>query len=449
MDCNEFFPGMLKGEAARLIPVLPDSRKEEKATSVLLATFSVVPGFARAMLEEVQAPRAKRLQVHCFTEVTFKLKNGDESARPDGLLVVSYGKRHWSALIESKIGNAELDKEQIEAYLDLAREIGSDAVITISNQFAALPTHHPVKVSKQKLRTVDLYHFSWLSLISKAILLAEGSEITDPEQAFILRELIRYLNHKSSGAITQIQMCRDWKDAYLSVQQETKLTKSSDTVISTVSSWHELTRYIALHLGLDVNRNVQVHIKRNHTKSPEERLKADIQNFIDNNKLSAEFVIPNAAAHLKLIANFSLRTITLSMRLNAPKDLKRATACINWLTRQLARSEDETLLIVAQWPGRINDTKERLGLVIEDPKCLLGVDNMTLPTAFEVTKVVDLGARFKGAKTFVEDTLKAVPDFYGDAGQLLKAWVPAPPKIRKIEPDAEECAGLGSERPES
>ncbi|RLA19574.1 MAG: hypothetical protein DRQ61_11290 [Gammaproteobacteria bacterium] len=96
-------------------------------------------------------------------------------------------------------------------------------------------------------------------------------------------------------------------------------------------------------------------------------------------------------------------------------------------------------------PVGINDTKERLNLVIEDPKCLLATDNVTLPIAFEVSKVVDLGARFKGSKTFVEDTLKSVPEFYGDAGQFLKAWVPASPKIRKVESDIEESPASGVE----
>jgi len=56
---------------ARLIPTLPDSKKEEKATSCLLAVFMVVPEFARQVLSDVGAPVGKRIQIECFTEIEF------------------------------------------------------------------------------------------------------------------------------------------------------------------------------------------------------------------------------------------------------------------------------------------------------------------------------------------------------------------------------------------
>ena len=106
----------------------------------------------------------------------------------------------WSALVETKIGTTQLQKEQIEDYIDLAKSIGANALITISNQFATLPSHHPVQVSGVKLRgSLNLYHFSWLSVMAKAILLAENKDVDDPEQAYLLNELVRYLQHDASG----------------------------------------------------------------------------------------------------------------------------------------------------------------------------------------------------------------------------------------------------------
>lgn len=46
---------------------------------------------------------------------------------------------------------------------------------------------------------------------------------------------------------------------------------------------------------------------------------------------------------------------------------------------------------------------------------------------------VDLAGKFSGRKVFVEELEKAVPHFYQEAGQLLKAWTPPPPKISKAE----------------
>lgn len=37
---SEHFPLMVTGQSARLIPVVADSKKEERATSTLLASFT-------------------------------------------------------------------------------------------------------------------------------------------------------------------------------------------------------------------------------------------------------------------------------------------------------------------------------------------------------------------------------------------------------------------------
>src|SRR3546814_4652669 len=60
--------------------------------------------------------------------------------RPDGLLVLEGGSgRVWRCLVEAKIGRNELEVEQVERYLAIARAVRLDAVLTISNQFVALP----------------------------------------------------------------------------------------------------------------------------------------------------------------------------------------------------------------------------------------------------------------------------------------------------------------------
>lgn len=43
-------------DVARLIPTLPESKKEERATSLLLATFRVIPIYALSLLSEAGAP---------------------------------------------------------------------------------------------------------------------------------------------------------------------------------------------------------------------------------------------------------------------------------------------------------------------------------------------------------------------------------------------------------
>jgi hypothetical protein len=58
-------------------------------------------------------------------------------------------------------------------------------------------------------------------------------------------------------------------------------------------------------------------------------------------------------------------------------------------------------------------------------------DNASLkPIAFEVVLMRDLGAKFKGARTFIQESEPLLLEFYEQAGQHLKDWVAPPPKVK-------------------
>lgn len=419
-----------EGQIARLIPSVSDSKREERATSSLLATLMVVPAFAQEILREVGAPTGKRAKIRCFTEVVFRTKN-KRKLRPDGLVVVTVGSREWSAFIESKVGNAELKKEQIEEYLQLAKELGVDAVITLSNQFAPLPTHHPISISKQKTKSVNLYHFSWLALTSKAILITENKEIDDTEQGYILSELVRYLQHDASGVTALTRMAAGWKDLCVAVQQGATISRNADFVKESVASWHQLLRYLAIQLSVAIAKPVKIHLSRVRSKDPELNFQEDIVELVRDNRLHAAFDIPNAAANLEFSTDFMRRTVNLSMKLDAPKDKVRSTASINWLLRQLKGTDEQDLSIRAFWPRRIPMTSVSLSSLVEDPAFLVPGNVSDLPVSFEVVRVVDLAGRFKGRKTFVEEAAHAFTQFYANVGQSLTKWVPKPPKVKE------------------
>ena len=56
-------------------------------------------------------------------------------------------KARWTAILEAKIENADIDQEQVNRYAELARRYSIDAVITLSNQLVPLPTLVPFSVS--------------------------------------------------------------------------------------------------------------------------------------------------------------------------------------------------------------------------------------------------------------------------------------------------------------
>ena len=160
------------------------------------------------------------------------------------------------------------------------------------------------------------------------------------------------------------------------------------------------------------------------------RAQSDAEDLARKNCLDASFEIPDAASRLNLVADLSRRTLTLSMRLDAPKDRSRPIAVINWFTRQLSHSNSEDIIVRAYWPRRHAPTGCLISIARDDPKQLLHPDIREVPVALEVLQVIDLSGRFRGVRTFVEETEHAVPEFYESIGQHLQRWVPSPPRIK-------------------
>jgi len=194
--------------AARLIPtsgINGAAEQERRATSALLAVMTAVREFGRALTQPFGAPAGP---VEAFIEVPFKL--GDGKYFPDGLIRVTRGQRRWTALVEVKTGSNELQTEQLERYLDIAREQGFDALITVSNEIPPIPGQHPTAVDKRKLKKVALYHLPWSEVLTVAVMQKEYRGVADPDQAWVLGELIRYLEHPRSGALEFSDMGASW-----------------------------------------------------------------------------------------------------------------------------------------------------------------------------------------------------------------------------------------------
>src|SRR3954463_13932 len=168
--------------AARLIPtsgINGAEEQERRATSALLAVMTSVREFGRAITSRVGAPAGT---VETYIEVPFQL--GERRLYPDGLIRVTRGQRSWTALVEVKTGTNKLETPQLEAYLDIAREAGFDAVLTISNEIPSMPGTHPTTVDKRKLRKVSLHHLSWTKVLTEAAMQKEHRGVADPDQAW-------------------------------------------------------------------------------------------------------------------------------------------------------------------------------------------------------------------------------------------------------------------------
>lgn len=419
---------LVQGEQARLIPVGSEKAQERRATSVFLSTLSVVERFAISVLGTVGQKLGARSSLECYTEVVLT-QDKDKNDRPDGLIVLRTGKRVWSALIEAKTGTAQLDVDQIQRYLSIAKQHKIDAVITISNQFAALPTHHPVKVPKTATRSVGLFHWSWMSLRTHAIFELDIEQKLDPEQRYILNEFKRYFMHPSSGVKSFDSMNTEWKEVCSTVKNGGRLLKTAEEVRNTIGAWHQEQRDISLLLTRELKVPVSLKLKKTHKAEPESRLKDDSQALVDNHRLTSVFEIPDAASDLTVIADLRRRTVSASMEIIAPTDKKSTKARVNWLIRQLQKTGDSSIQIVAKWPGRTQDTSASLDVLRDEPGALQCENTSLSPTRFQVMLVRDLAGKFSGSKTFLDCLNSAVKDYYREAGEHLRLWVPPAPKL--------------------
>lgn len=422
-------------QPARLIPTVADSRKEERIVSILLATLSRVSPFAEQLLERCDQRVGKSSTLTAHTEVDFPTIDGSGKDRPDGLLCLTTRKTRWTAILEAKIDNSEIDQEQIRRYADLAKRYHIDAIITLSNQLVPLPTHVPYTLPKRTTNQVKFFHFSWVSIVTYAHLILRNRNIVDADQAYILSEMTRYLDHHSSGVRRFERMNGEWRSLVFGIRDGQQFNRSSPEIESTVASWHQEERDICLILSRLIGEQVSTRrLSRKHQADPMRRLRDACEALTTSHELHSAFGIPNAASDLELTVDLQRRTISCSMKLNAPLDKQRASARINWIRRQLRSVTNEDIKVRAFWPGRALPTQASLTEVKMDAKCLENERAGMAPTGFEIVMIRDIGGRFPGRRTFIEELEKLVPNFYEEVGQHLRAWSPPPPTIAKDDP---------------
>lgn len=429
---------LLKGEPSRLFPVLADTSKEGRTLSIFLACLENVGVFGRAMMASLDLRVGVRAKVETYTEVGLRKAPTNAKHRPDGLIVVNTGKSVWTALVEAKVGANALTNEQIEAYLQLARLNDVNAVITLSNQFTSLPTHHPLSVSGTLTRKVDLFHWSWGYVITQAHLLKEGDEVEDREQLLLLSELQRFLLHPSSGVKEFDQMPAVWSDLCAKVAAGGRPDAKATETLEVVGAWHQALERVTSVLSRQLSDRVEVQMTRAEAGDPALRMRASVESLAREACLTNHLVIPDAAAPIQVSADLAKRSVSFAMRLKAPSDRQSTKARVSWLLRQLAQTNASDLHIKLFWPGRAATSQFPLSKLREAPE-LASRDREGMGVlSFEVLLVKDLGAKFAQRKIMVTELIRAGAEFYENVGSYLVAWQAKPPKIigGKAEPSS-------------
>jgi hypothetical protein len=392
--------------------------------------MGAVDEFGRSLLKEIGAPGGR---ISTFTEVPLKAADG-KVLRPDGAILVERGRTSWSCLVEVKTDNATLSSDQVGRYLDLAREHDFDAVLTISNQITSGAKDVPVEVDGRKLRRVGLVHLSWWRILTEAVLQHQHRGVKDPDQAWILNELIAYLEHEKSGAVGFEDMGKNWV-AVRNAARDGTLRSADPGVREVVDRWEQFMEYLCLGLSQDLG--VEVVSANSRAKKEGTLGEALLASLCDEGKLAGSFRVPAAVGPIEVEADLRTRQTRARVKVGAPKEGRPLTR-INWILRQLKDAPDD--LGIEVHFARTKETTAALRVdASSEPKALLSpTDPKREPRAFTLSLARPLGTkRGRGERSFVLETRRQVVSFYGEIVENLKDWQARAPKLPPDEPEGE------------
>jgi stress response protein SCP2 len=319
--------------SARLFPVPSlknDRERETRATSVLLSVMAQVPEFGRRLTAAFGAPVGR---METYTEVS--LPFGETPKRPDGVIRVERAGKLWTALVETKTNGNPLKEQQVQDYMDIAARRGYEAVITLGNDVAL--DGRPlvdVKIDGRRKHKAVLRHLSWAEVAHQAQMLIRHEGVGNVAHAWLLQELLHYLQHENSGCHGFQNMGPAWVPVRRSIDDET-LTQGDPRAVEVVESWERLVRQVCLRLGGELGQKVlPVQRVRRTADAPARRgVLADL--LCREGRLTAELRIEGTDGILEIAAD--LRTGKLRMSVDVP--VVPQGAPLTWvkqLMRQLA-----------------------------------------------------------------------------------------------------------------
>jgi hypothetical protein len=352
-------------QEARLLPTVGirgQEEQEKRATSSLLAVMRAVPEFGHSLIGGLGAPRGR---ISTYTELQLRDAAGKRCI-PDGAIVAERGQKTWRCLLEVKTGRAVLRPDQVERYLDWARDNGFNAVLTVSNQITPSPNDAPVSVDGRKLRRVALYHLSWWRVLTEAIVQHRHRGVSDPDQAWLLGELVAYLDHERSGASGFQDMGDKWVSVRTAAANET-LRAGDQEAREVAERWEQLIDYVCLGLSQDLGRDVTP--VRSRKATAEARLDATVQRLADSGKLAGSVRVPDTVGDVSVEADLRTRQVATSVRVEAPREGRPKTR-INWMLRQLGTAPED-LRVDVSFVGARETSSLLLSEAREDPERLL------------------------------------------------------------------------------
>ncbi|WP_050495744.1 TerD family protein [Streptomyces baarnensis] len=403
--------------SARLFPVpalKSDRERETRATSVVLSVMAQVPEFGRRLTAGFGAPAGR---METYTEVT--LPHGESPRRPDGVVRVERAGKLWTALVETKTNGNALKPDQVQAYMDIAARRGYEAVITLSNDVALEGSPLvDVRIDRRRKHKVALWHLSWAEVVHQAQMLIRHEGVGNAAHAWLLQELLLYLQHENSGCHGFQNMGAAWVPVRRGIDDET-LCQGDARALEVIENWERLVRQVCLRLGGELGQKVLPVQRARRGSDPGARRAELADHLCEQGRLNAEIRIEGTPGVLAITAD--LRTAKLRTSIEVPAEetgypLTRAKRLVRRLAEAPADLHIETL-VDGQGPGP-RGTLERLR---PEPADLLPKDGAQI-TGFRLSLFKGMGNGRGSAETgFIRSVDEAVDRFHAQVVAHVEA----------------------------
>ncbi|WP_369170936.1 TerD family protein [Streptomyces sp. R28] len=415
---------------ARLFPVSAlksDRDREMRATSVLLSVMTQIPEFGRRLTAAFGSPAGR---METFTEVS--LPHGDSPRRPDGVIRIERAGKLWTALVETKTNGNALKAEQVQAYMDIAARRGYEAVITLSNDVALEGSPLvDVRIDGRRKHKVALWHLSWAEVAHQAQMLIRHEGVGNMAHAWLLQELLHYLQHENSGCHGFQNMGAAWVPVRNGIDDET-LCQGDPRALEVVESWERLVRQVCLRLGGELGHKVLPVQRAKRGTDPGARRTRLADQLCLEGRLQAELRIEGTPGVLAITADLRTGKLRTSIETPAPEQgypLTWAKQLVRRLAEAPADLHVETL--VEGEAGGPRGTLERLR---PEPADMLP-KNGTRITGFRLSLFKGMGSSRGNAESgFIRSVDEAVHRFYATVVAHLDR--PAPRRPQSAERSA-------------
>ncbi|MEU3183925.1 TerD family protein [Streptomyces sp. NPDC006923] len=393
---------------ARLFPapsLKSDREREMRATSVLLSVMAQVPEFGRRLTAAFGAPAGR---METFTEVS--LPHGDAPKRPDAVIRVERAGKLWTALVETKTNGNQLKDSQVQAYMDIAARRGYEAVITLSNDVALEGRSLvEVKTDGRRKHKVALWHLSWAEVAHQAQMLIRHEGVGNAAHAWLLHELLHYLQHENSGCHGFQNMGPSWVPVRNGIDDET-LCQGDRRAVEVVESWERLIRQVCLRLGGELGVKVLPVQRTRRGTDAHARRAVLADRLCDDGRLHAELRVDGTPGILAIAADLRTGRLRTSVEIPAPEQGYPLT-WVKRLIRQLAAAPAD-LHIETLGEGQNSGPRGTLERLRPEPADLLFKDDTPI-TGFRLSLFKGMGStRGNTESGFIRSVDDAVDHFY-------------------------------------